>query len=268
MADDTTTTTNTDFHELPRYEIVNLPGMRKCTMSWAGTFDACKAKSDSIFVGCFSDVGDEGTKVCFCYSQLTRRPGDRAEFTATWVLLTMVDYWSVDYAEISKPIKTWNADADVEVKPHLDLITRWEALRTTDPAAYASYQYDATDSSKVLDGATRQLAEMIYKWQISSYTIHRPICTRTSVNIGLPTDIGKNLDKQVAPDEPDGWEPAGSSATDVSSSKAPARIAALAKVWVKTSDRATPNNDGTYTRVEQWTGMDSVNSDLYPAAAQ
>ena len=38
----------------------------------------------------------------------------------------------------------------------------------------------------------------------------------------------------------------------------------LKPAWVATADRASTNNDGSITRVQQWTGFDSVNENLYP----
>lgn len=70
----------------------------------------------------------------------------------------------------------------------------------------------------------------------------------------MPTDVGEVGVIEV-PTVRAGWEVIG--ASDI------AAWVSLANKWLKTASRSSPNQDGTYSFVEQWTGADEIDGDLY-----
>ena len=234
-----------------------------CTETWQGSYAECKAvqkqhlpgRSDScqdIIDVWPSDV--RPSPGVFCASARTvRRPGGGGICTIVYQALFNATIIGLDLAELSKPIKSWKAD-DATDAPNLDHIRQWEEKKEDDYTSYAAYKYDGTN---VMAGNTKKLAEMIYSG-IESYSEYVPIITMTYSYYYFPNgepDVGANLGKQVTPTMPNGC---------TSVSGAVSLPTGIKSKWVNTGDRAATNNDGTITRVQQWSGFDKVNENLYP----
>ena len=238
-----------------------------CTEVWQGSYDDCKAKQKNYMPGraasCqdISDVWPSAAKPqpsVFCASAKTRRtPGNRGVCTIVYQALFNTATFGFECAELSKPIESWKAD-DEEDAPKLDQIEQWKKQKEDNYAAYEGYLYDG---STKMDGNTLTLAEMIFKG-IESYTEYVPVMTQTYTQAPMPSaapagapNMGTQLGKRCTPEVPSGCTPIDGVDT------LPTH---LKNVWIGTGDRLTGNNDGTYTRVQQWTGFDSVDEDLYP----
>jgi len=234
-----------------------------CVETWEGPYEDCLAKAKDHTPGhqdSNTDIEDAwpiGVDVepyVFCAgSNIRRLPGNIGICQITYMALFNLANAGMEMTAVSKPIKTWKA-ADEENAPDLGQIQQWEAQKETNYEAYKDFKYDG---STAMTGNTEKLAKMIFQG-IESFTEYVPVITLTfSYHImpeGAPDD-GANLGKQQDPFMPSGCtEGAG----------IPAILPE--KTWVNTGDRLTGNNDSTFTRQLQWSGFDSVNEDLYPAA--
>lgn len=187
-------------------------------------------------------------------SHLARKEGMLAELAVSYAYIRKVENWSCDMAEISKDIKTWlvtpkggynEEDAAVE----LAKIAQWEAFKDNgDFIRWQTFQYN--ESGDILTGTTRKLARKIMKG-VANYSIYAPVITKTT-QWDSPPPL-ENYGKVDTPTVREGWSVIGG--TPAWTQKA--------NYWVKTACRSTPNGDGTYTLIEQWTGMDDVDGDLY-----
>lgn len=233
-----------------------------CVETWEGPYDECIAKAAEHTPGrpdVCQDIEDAWPNVTpeptvFCSSVNVRR---RVANIGTCVIVYQALYnlavSGLEITVVSKPIKSWKADD--ESAPDLGQIEQWEMQKDDNYAAYAAYKYDGTT---VMTGNTLKLAQMIFKG-IESYSEYVPVITLTITyynGTGMP-DFGEILGMQVTPEIPDECtDPLGNFASYVM----------MKDHWVGTADRETGNNDGTFTRVLQWSGFDHVNEDLYPEA--
>lgn len=199
---------------------------------------------------------------------LDKRPGGRAAIRAEYTAAATIANWGLDWASISKPIRTWGAgfaaDGAEGGPPNLAQLAAWEAYGRDDSTIDLYSEYKYTPQGDVLTGNTLKLAKMIREDGIEYYQIYRPVCTITRCYSGYPQKTPKegNPGTICAPLST-GWTAAGA---DDSYGDPSTEIPALANKWLKIVDRSTPNTDGTYTRVEQWQGADDINEDLYPTA--
>lgn len=244
-------------------EVITLFDRVTCTETWQGTYDECKAIQKQHLPGRADncpDIGDvwpssvNTSPSVFCAASRTRRiPGGLGICTIVYQALFNATIVGLDMAELSKPIKSWKADAETDA-PNVDQIRQWEEQKEDNYAAYAAYKYDGTN---VMTGNTLKLAQMIFNG-IESYSEYVPIITLTYSYYYVPagaTAVGSQLGKRVTPTMPSGCTPPTGN-TDLPTNLKPK--------WVNTGDRATTNNDGSMTRVQQWSGFDSVNENLYP----
>lgn len=266
MADETPAAES--YHLNDRQSVVAIPGCRRITQIIEGPYDAVKTAFDAKKVGVVeSHTTGTGTDATTTYywiaaTAFERRPGNRARMTMTRTETDKVDFWALEYQEVIKPITTWKQNDSVTAnRPDLAKIKQWQELKATSPSDYALYHYDTAGSE--LAGNTLLLAKMIYPGGISSYTIHTPIVTRTSIYAQYPDDVGSDIDMQIQPASVTGWAAAGTA----ESGNVPTSLANLAQAWLKTSDSIAPNADGTFSRREQWLGADSFNVNLYPEPA-
>lgn len=212
-------------------------------------------------------AGSYGEDLTFDAS-VRRSEGNVAEISCTVVRdVVKLEFWAVTYRELAKDIKNWGADQGNDA-PNLALVGKWQELPgRNDYSHYADYEFMDTDgqyysldnTGKGGNANTLILAQMIYQG-ITSYSVFAPVATRTSTWLAIPDDIGEMLGKQLEAADMgvrQGWATfAGTSAN----------ILALAQRWLCTMDRLTPNGNGTFTRVEEFTGADSWNENLYPMA--
>ena len=194
---------------------------------------------------------------------LSRKAGGLAELSHSYMSVLKREMWSLDMAEISKDIRTWLVlqMGEVAAAPELAKIAQWQAAKDAgDYGAWAAFQYyDDQGVVHDLEGDTLTLAQKMIKG-VDSYTIYAPVLTRTTLWATLPDGVG-NVGVKEVPTVREGWEVIGVVNNDMT------EWTSLADDWVKTASRSSPNQDGTYTLVEQWTGMDEADPDLYPSAA-
>lgn len=183
-------------------------------------------------------------------ADLQRLTGARGRLIVTLSKREETFQWGLEMTEIQKPIKTWKAD-DTSDAPDLEQILQWELLRDSDRTSYAAYKYDGTTA---MTGNTLLLAKMIAEEGIEAYAVYTPIVTRTSHLNEVPDDIGADCGKIVK-------------TSSYTSDAAAKHLFDTAEEWLKTTDRITQALDGTFTRVEAWTGADKWNPNLYESAS-
>ncbi len=244
------------------------PGLTVETRTVRKPWDACstalnygigfspgKNTGDDIF----ADAADKAEMIVSSV-QATRLPGGLGEISVTTIRRDPAYVWGVDWAEIQKPIRTWNYDSQTD-KPDLNALALWERLRDSDPETYTALKYydsGTTGSLAELTGPTRSLAEKILKG-IEYYAVYTPVITKTSYLGFFPGDVGGVGTVTSSPAGDGGSE-------ELTGGASPAKINALAKSWLKTADRISGNLDGSIVRQEVWTGADAWDPDLYPAA--
>lgn len=242
-------------HQTPQEGLTKQPGLVVHRKTWVGDYNALKAYAENLHVGRKTEGGSSANisdvpEGFVASVELTRLNGDRGAFTLSTTLYESIDVWGLEMTELQKPIKTWKRNAPDGEKPDLTLLSNWEG-QAGNPAFekdYNAYKY----RGQALTGNTLELAKMIREEGIEAYVVYTPIITCTSRLNELPGDIGKSIGKIGAPTAADG--------TDIS------KLTAAAKEWLKTADRIEGALDGTYTRVQQWTGADKWNPNLYETA--
>ena len=203
--------------------------------------------------------------------QAPRRHGKVWTMQVTVVQLRKCVLWTLDFAEVQKNIKTWMQNIPVTEdqsdysSPDLSQIAQWE--RAKDIQDWDDYDNFKTVDGDELTGRTRDLAEMIYKG-IDSYTIHTPVPTLSMRYFDEVEGTGALLDKclPALPTGPQGWEELGGANIH-------GQLDALKEVqmsggtivykWLCISDKATPNGDGSCTRMIQFMRVDEVEQNLY-----
>ena len=196
-----------------------------------------------------------------------RRQGKLWTMQVTYSQVRYITIWSLDFADIDKPVKTWlqgTPDA-----PDLAQLSQWELAKEKED--WANYDAYKTVDGVALDGNTLKLAKMIREEGIESYTLHTPVATCQVTYPTFPDGAGGILDKQFSelPKAPGGWPDMGGDDTDaiwtkINGLKDNWAGAGTAGVWLCTADPVHPNSDGTYTRSTQFTLATSANLDLYP----
>lgn len=196
-----------------------------------------------------------------------RRQGNVWTMQVTYSQVRYVTIWSLDFADIDKPVKTWLQGT--ENAPDLALLSQWELAKEKED--WANYDAYKTVNGVALDGNTLKLAKMMREDGIESYTLHTPVATCQVTYPTFPSGAGGILDKQFAdlPKAAGGWPDMGGDDTDaiwseIDGLKADWAGDGTAGVWLCTADPVHPNADGTYTRSTQFTLVTSANIDLYP----
>ena len=241
------------------------------TEVWEGTTDECIALASTFKVGTPFPLptGGDYDPMWEQYQEpvintgmtLTRKPGDLAELSHSYMSVLKREMWSLDMAEITKDIRTWLVlqMGEVAAAPELAKIAQWQAAKDAgDYEAWAAFQYfDDQGVAHDLTGDTKKLAQKMIKG-VDSYTIYAPVLTRSTLWASMP-EVAGDVGYIETPSIREGWEVIG--AQDLS------LWTSLANSWLKTASRSSPNQDGTYSLVEQWTGADEIDGDLYPDAA-
>lgn len=258
--------------EQPNASIVKQPGLKITTQTLRGAWDTLSAAATAAMVGqrltSSSDPGFGGLSGRIATVQCVRLPGQLADYTVSVTEHDDVVIWAVDFMEIQKPIRTWHADKEGEEKPKLRDLRAWERLGESESTwkEYDDYVYDLGDGTssnpkKTLTGATLTLAKMIREEGIETYAVYTPIVSKTSIISELEklTGVGDNIGKVCAIDTLGGDPMGGLAIGDL--------IAGLNKQWLKTADRLQGAMDGTFQRIETWTGADKWNPNLYESGA-
>lgn len=195
-----------------------------------------------------------------------RRQGKIWTMQITISQLRWLTIWTLDFADIDKPIRTWHAG--YENGPDLAMLEKWElAGEKQDWTNYDAYK---TVDGTSLDGDTLKLAKMIREDGIESYTIHTPVVTCQITYPTFPDGAGGLLDCwfPTLPTPVGGMPDMGgyteSAVRDeLDDLKTDFGGAGVPGKWLCTADPVHPNADGTYTRTTQFTLVSTVNEDLY-----
>lgn len=257
---DTQTTIKT--HRIPSGGITKQPGIQIHTILYEGDYqelekiakDCVVGRKVPSFTGSTPDEWptSESPINIVAAAELSRLKGCRGRLSLTYTTLETCEVWGLEMVEIQKPIKTWMADASDGEKPDLNLLANWEAQATNQAlqTEYNAYKYNGQE----LTGNTLTLAKMIREDGVEYYVIYTPIITLTERLNEIPNDIGAATGQIGAPTSGEG--------VDIS------KLTGRATQWLKTADRLTGALDGTYTRVQQWTGADVWNPNLYKATKE
>lgn len=259
--------------EQPQASIVKQPGLRIATQTLRGPWKALSAAAKAAKVGMMldssSDLGFDSdmSKGRISTVQCVRLPGQLADYTVSTTERENIVIWGLDFMEIQKPIRTWHADKGGEEKPDLNKLRAWERMGENEATwkEYDDYVWDSgggpnnpSKPNAKLEGATLTLAKMIREEGIESYAVYTPVLTKTSVTGDLSefSDIGRDIGKIGAPD-------AGSAEGNMGSLAVATIIKNLGGEWLKTADRLQGAMDGTFQRIEIWTGAEKWNPNLY-----
>lgn len=154
--------------------------------------------------------------------------------------------YEVEMAQLEKPLLSkpgWDGYAE-----------QIEAWRGSDPAMRAAYKYtDAEGEEAELLGNARKIAKLLMKG-VESYLVFAPVVRVTRRSNEEPKDtsefrqIGKDCGKRCSPPSD------------------PLSLVAGSWEWLKTADRCQEVAGGSFERVEEWTGADEWDEDLYDEA--
>lgn len=185
----------------------------------------------------------------------TRQQGGLGTLQVTFSARDEIETWNLDFLEIQKPIINWHFG--LKNGPDIQKLRKWQRLETIDGAweAYTNFLTEVGDESSKLTGDTLKLAEKIIKG-VEYFSVYTPVLTRTSVVTDLEDLSLGGVGKIGVPK-------AGNS---LMGNLNLSTLTALAKEWLKTADRLQGAVDGTFQRVEQWTGADKWDEDLYETA--
>lgn len=150
--------------------------------------------------------------------------------------------YEVDVAQLEKPLLS-----HPDYSAYAGQIEMW---REGDPAMRAAMRYrDEDGAEQELDGKAEKVAKLLLNG-VESYLVFAPVVRRTTRVSDAAEDtwkgeIGRNAGKRVRP-------PA-----------AGLRMVSGSWMWLKTADRAAETAGGGAERVEEWTGADEWDEDLY-----
>ena len=189
---------------------------------------------------------------------LTRTNGNRGRLVVSFSQNRQVALWTVDFVEVSKPIRTWHADKP-EGKPDLAQIRQWEQNETANPGLYWEFK---KDSANALTGDTLELAKMISQG-IDTYSLYVPVVTCT-VNLSQPPDLADHVPGKIeTPAAPNGWKDANEKdAEDIIGTLVNPRTN-QAYQWLLCASKVNTNSDGTYLWTKSWQAADSIDERLY-----
>ena len=256
-SDTTNTTSSIVTHPIASGSLTKQPGIQIKTLVWDGPYEELEGFVTSCIVGrkvpTLTGSSPEGwpSEGIVSAAEVVRLKGLRGRMSLTYTTLETCEVWGLEMMEIQKPIKTWMAGAEASKKPDLNLLANWEA-QANNPALqaeYNAYKYNGT----ALEGNTLELAKMIREEGIEHYVVYTPVITCTTRLNEIPSGIGADNGKIATPTSNEGVTISGLTGT--------------ASQWLKTGDRLTGAIDGTYTRVQQWTGADKWNTNLYETKA-
>lgn len=250
---------------------------RSETQTWEGSEDDITALFESAAPGSeWSDLrflgsggsqpseGDEWGLAHVTSVVAPRRQGKVWTMQLTVTQLRYVKIWTLDFAEISKPVRTWLAGTNDA--PDLALLRKWE--RAGEDEDWDNYDAYKTGNGTALEDNTLKLAKMIREKGIDSYTIHTPVATCQLTYATFPDGAGGLLDKRYSslPKVEDGWGDLCAGDSDAVRQTLDG-LCPDGGTWLCTGDCVHPNSDGSYTRTVQFTAADYVDEDLYAAGS-
>lgn len=262
MPDDTTTTPALDTIETFPQTISKQADLKTTTVIYRGDWkdleDIAKrlkvgttGKNNSSSAGnLIQGFNEDGEYIAGVIA--SRQQGGLGTLQVTFSARDEIETWNLDFLEIQKPIINWHFGQ--ENGPDIPKLRKWQRLETVDGAwdAYNNFLTEVGDESSKLTGDTLKLAEKIIKG-VEYFSVYTPVLTRTSVVTDLSEISLGGVGKIGTPTS------SGSAAGNLDLST----LTGLAKEWLKTADRLQGAIDGTFQRIEQWTGADKWDPDLY-----
>lgn len=256
-----------DGHRSYRADLVLAPGVRRVTKTFQGSWDFLSGEAvfGTLRLGCVYEgdnrIGkDELKEKIINGARLVRSQGDVCDLSLTYTEEQKTEWWSLDYATINKDIRNWKAN-DEDDPPDLAEIKLWENMQSINPEAYEKL-WAGEKEADALTGNTKTLALKIKKG-VTYYTIHAPILTRSTVLARLE-DFAENVPKldtiQTPASISKDYKIAGGATLETFTN--------LAKKWLLSMARLTANTDGTFSWLQQWTGADEIDADLYDEAVK
>ena len=251
---------NLELTEQPAKSLAKQPGLKTATLVLRGPWEEIEALADQCRVGFAAPTRVEGAVGRVAAATATRQSGGYGTLELATTQREETETWNLDFLEIQKPIRNWKADAEnPDDRPNMTDLAAWERLKTLDGAweAYSGF-YKSTEmgSSTQLSGNTLRLAKKIFRG-VEAFSLYTPVLTRVSVvnDLSALEGLGKDIGTVCAP----------TGGNDiVGSLNLATLITGLDKQWLKTADRLQGALDGSFQRVEVWTGADSWDGDLYP----
>lgn len=198
-----------------------------------------------------------------CNVQLSRTNGNRGQLVVSFSQNRKTSVWTVDFVEVSKPIRTWHADK-TEGKPDLAQIRQWEQNETANPGLYWAFK---KDSANELSGDTRALAEMISKG-IDTYSLYVPVVSCT-INVATPPNLTDHAPGKIDnPDSPYGWNDANDNDVAKIIGDLENPRTGQPYQWLLCASKVSSNSDGTYQWTKSWQAADSIDERLYAVDGQ
>ena len=180
--------------------------------------------------------------------------------------------WGIDFHALSKPTITFRyaGENDETVNARAHRIRGWEALRDANRMPeYLEFKFIKYDDEHEEIGVgdlsggdtgcgtkTLKIAQKIMRGQ-ETYMVYYPVVTCTRTSSDPFTDDLNTIGTQCQPNMRNGWTSQGDAGQITAALK-------TKQFWVKTADNIVTNPDGSFTRREQWTGMDDLDKDFYP----
>ncbi len=216
----------------------------KYTRTWEGPYAACTAAQPTRL----STI--PGTPAGFLVDtvRVNRAPGERGIMVVTFAPAPVKDYTfennetlEIEWIEVQKPLEThpmFNAASATSVHPNAGLYELsdddWDTID----------EWKSADRARkreiILEESTAEALAFIHRLQRGqdSYVLYCPVGRRTRKYATAPVCTRSGL-----PQNP------------------PAAIKVSGYVYLKTADRAT--RDRTWTRTEEWTGADEIDTEVY-----
>ena len=238
------------------------------TQTYQGSQDQIESFLATLNIGEYtSKFGDKGM---YTAVSMRRLPGGKVcEATVQTTKFIKKAVWGVDFHQLSKNILTFTfpGETQAQLDARVTKIRGWEVLRDRNQIPdYLAYKYITYNEQgeemgvAALTGNDLEIAKKIQKG-IQTYNRYYPTITLTRTSDEPFTDDLGSIGKQSTPSiKGGGWTTHGNS------DQVKAALSMM-KYWVKTADNIITNPDASFTRREQWTGMDDLDQDLYPRAS-
>lgn len=192
----------------------------------------------------------------YATAQLVRTAGGLGRLSIVIVQNVRLCAWQLDWAEVSKPILTWKADAvNEQDRPDLAKIAQWKA-QGEDSQAFQALKIE----DKALEGNTQKLAEMILKG-IENYPRYAPTITCTLTVDAPPLISDYQIGKIITPEAPYGCASFGNKGVDTVLNSFTDHGRAVQ--WIITESRVSQNNEGGFLWVITWQACDAIEECLY-----
>lgn len=234
------------------------------TLVYSGALAQLKAKASDFTVGettsaVPAELNISGGHFRVARVKLTGGPGGTGRLTvalassangAVTVIPTekAVD-WQVEWTLVERPLEQHPTFAELFTSPgSLSAIEKWKNLPDKYIAQKSQFRVpDNIDDPSVwtpLSGNTKLFCEKLAKG-ISAYQVQVPVVRKTETTVSGP---GLNASSKCGRREN------------------PPKFDTLADDWLKTADSWSKTGSSRWEHLQEWTGFDSLDPDLYPSS--